>query len=327
MLLRRTRESMRVGLPEVAEALRIRVGYLEAIETGAFERLPGPVYAVGFVRTYAEFLSLDGEEAVRRFKRDRQGRDGQSDLSFPAPIAERSIPGGRILLTALVLAVCGYGLWYYLARGGYQRPEQVAAVPAALTQSPLASDAATPAPAATPATQAPKAAAAGEKPSTDTALTSPTPPRTATELPPPPALAAQTSALPLPPQPEDATSAPPQAAAPGHTYGAPDGPVRVILRFTGDCWMQVKDGNQDVVFSKLLHAGDIYRVPDQPSLSLRVGDSDALAIWADGKIVSLPPENSRVRNIPLDPARLVVQTTGAPPASATEPALDRSEGD
>ena len=48
-----------------------------------------------FVRAYAEYLGLDGEEAARRFKREGQGLDSQPGLSLPAPIAERSIPGGR----------------------------------------------------------------------------------------------------------------------------------------------------------------------------------------------------------------------------------------
>ena len=89
--------------------------HLEAIEEGRYDRLPGPVYALGFVRAYAVHLGLDGEEAVRRFKLEAEGLEAQRDLSFPVPLAERSIPGGAMVLAAVILAVCAYGIWFYLS--------------------------------------------------------------------------------------------------------------------------------------------------------------------------------------------------------------------
>ena len=65
-------------------------------------------------------LGLDGEEAVRRFKLEAEGFEGQRDLTFPVPLAERSIPGGTMLLVALILAICGYGVWYYLSRAAHR---------------------------------------------------------------------------------------------------------------------------------------------------------------------------------------------------------------
>src|SRR5215472_9146439 len=129
-LLRETRESYGSDIPRVAAALRIRAAYLEAIENGRYDHLPGAVYALGFVRAYAVHLGLDGEEAVRRFKLEAEGYDAQRDLTFPVPLSERSIPGWSMLLAALLLAVCGYGLWYYLPSSA--RPERVSPLPAAL---------------------------------------------------------------------------------------------------------------------------------------------------------------------------------------------------
>ncbi len=51
-------------LADVAAQLRIRLVYLEAIEDGRFDALPGNTYAVGFIRTYAEYLGLDGQLVV-----------------------------------------------------------------------------------------------------------------------------------------------------------------------------------------------------------------------------------------------------------------------
>ncbi|QLH40482.1 MAG: helix-turn-helix domain-containing protein [Defluviicoccus sp.] len=56
-------------LEDLAPQLHIRQAFLEAIENGRYELLPGPVYAQGFVRAYAESLGLDGDAVAARFKR------------------------------------------------------------------------------------------------------------------------------------------------------------------------------------------------------------------------------------------------------------------
>jgi cytoskeleton protein RodZ len=303
-LLRRTREGRRISLAEAAASLRIRAAYLEAIEQGAYEQLPGRAYAVGFVRTYADYLGLDGEEAARRFKLDGQGLDPTPDLALPMPIAERSMPGGRFLVAALVLAICGYGLWYYLGSGNRHQPETVAAVPPSLVNE--------------SATPSEAKAAVSEVP---TQPPKPAPENAA------PASAAPETAAPATPAPETvaaavATEPPPPPAATGQVFGVVVGPTRIVLRFTADCWIQIKGGGPDAAFGKLMHAGDLYRVPDQPGLVARVGDSGSLVVLLDGKPVTLPPAASRVRNIALDPVQLAA-LAGPPvatPAAAASPA-------
>ena len=48
--------------------LHIRQQYLEALEAGRINELPGNAYALGFLRTYASALGLDPNETARRFK-------------------------------------------------------------------------------------------------------------------------------------------------------------------------------------------------------------------------------------------------------------------
>ena len=50
--------------------LRIQHSYLQAIEEGEIDRLPGPTYAVGFVRAYAEYLGLEGNKVAERFREE-----------------------------------------------------------------------------------------------------------------------------------------------------------------------------------------------------------------------------------------------------------------
>ncbi len=111
-LLRASRQRVGEDLGDVAAILRIRFPYLEAIEEGRFADLPGQTYAVGFVRTYAEHLGLDGEEVVRRFKSELAVGNARADLHFPTPMVETRVPGGAIVFVGLVAAVLAYGAWY-----------------------------------------------------------------------------------------------------------------------------------------------------------------------------------------------------------------------
>jgi cytoskeleton protein RodZ len=105
---------------------------------------------MGFVRAYANHLGLDGDRVLARYKADTAEVHTRPDLALPVPLGERSLPGGPILLVALILALCGYGTWYYLSTGERSRPERVAAVPADLRQA-IAPSAAPPNVAAPPA--------------------------------------------------------------------------------------------------------------------------------------------------------------------------------
>ncbi len=112
-LLRASR--MRIGedLRDISQTLRIRYPYLMAIEEDRFDALPGQPYAVGFVRAYADHLGLDSEEVVRRFKDEFSiGGQRKTELSFPTPLTEATMPGGAIVFMGLLISVLVYGFWY-----------------------------------------------------------------------------------------------------------------------------------------------------------------------------------------------------------------------
>jgi cytoskeleton protein RodZ len=131
-LLQERREDLGLDLDEIGAMLRIKPAYLAALEQGRSHDLPGPTYAIGFVRAYADFLGLEAEPVLTRFKAEATGITARPDLALPVPLGERSLPGGALVLVALILALCGYGIWYYLSTEARDRPERVAAVPAAL---------------------------------------------------------------------------------------------------------------------------------------------------------------------------------------------------
>ncbi len=62
--LRDTRVLAGLSLSDVERDTRINRSYLEAIEDGRFGDIPAPIYARGFVRSYARYLGLDPEDSV-----------------------------------------------------------------------------------------------------------------------------------------------------------------------------------------------------------------------------------------------------------------------
>lgn len=127
-LLRATRTRMGQDLKQVSQALRIRQLFLQAIEDGRYDELPGPTYALGFVRSYSDFLGLDSEEVVRRFRAETTGAS-QKELVFPTPAAEKRLPSGAIVAAALALGVLVYGGWYAVSSSHRPAAEAVPEVP------------------------------------------------------------------------------------------------------------------------------------------------------------------------------------------------------
>ncbi len=127
--LRMARERLGWTLPAIAGHLRIRLPYLEAIEDGRLCDLPGNAYAVGFLRTYAGAVGLDPDEISRRYRSETADVNLKTELSFPAPVPERGVPAGAVVLLGVVLVVAAYAGWYRFS--GDQRPqaETIQAVP------------------------------------------------------------------------------------------------------------------------------------------------------------------------------------------------------
>ena len=111
-LLKASRLRIGEDLSEVSSILRIRSVYLEAIEDGRYDDLPGTTYAIGFIRAYADHLGLDSDEILRRFKARTSGEETSPDLVFPEPISQAGIPGGAIVFVGALVAILAYGVWY-----------------------------------------------------------------------------------------------------------------------------------------------------------------------------------------------------------------------
>src|SRR5436305_12927677 len=114
--LREARLKRGLSPADVQKAIRIRDRYLQALEEERWELLPGDAYVKGFLRTYADYLGLDGnlyvEEYNSRFARPdepqlvpvRFARTGTrfSGLGFLRPL---------VLVGAVVAIVAAIAAW------------------------------------------------------------------------------------------------------------------------------------------------------------------------------------------------------------------------
>lgn len=118
-VLERARKDRGLSLEEAERATKIRKRYLEGLENDDYTVLPDAVYAQGFLKTYANFLGLDGDSLALELKARRRPRR-ERGLSYGAPrrseferpiITPGGVPGAekrkvaRSTVAAVVVAV------------------------------------------------------------------------------------------------------------------------------------------------------------------------------------------------------------------------------
>lgn len=253
--LREVRERLGWKLPDVAASLRIRESFLDAIERGDLEALPGFAYQSGFVRSYAQILGLDPDEILRRFQEEGAGIAPKEELRMLSPVPDRGVPSGAIILLGVVLLLGGYGLWFLHSTHERELAQSVPPVPAEL--APLALPPAKP---DTPATPAAATAPVTKPP----AVTSVVPPAIA------PVVAPTTPPVATPSAPPASPVTPPSAT--GETIFA-----------AADTWVEVTDASGNILFSRVLRTGESWPVPDESGLILTTGNAGGTEIVTNGK--------------------------------------------
>lgn len=116
-ILKVERERCGYSEKEVADRLHITMHYLRAIETDCYEKLPGTVFARGYIRSYAELLELDREHLVDLFN----ARVGEQARHSTQASLDRKRRNARVkLMPWLILALLAFGggflvFWAYHA--------------------------------------------------------------------------------------------------------------------------------------------------------------------------------------------------------------------
>ena len=102
--LKEARIERGLTLYQAAKATKIKPHFLEAIESGAYNELPSPAYARGFVRNYADFLGLPSAQVSALFKRDFDEK--KSIQVLPDGLStQREFPIRRINLRNVIISV------------------------------------------------------------------------------------------------------------------------------------------------------------------------------------------------------------------------------
>src|SRR5919204_6119152 len=104
--LREARVRQGLDFPEIEQATKIRGKYLRALEDEQFSVLPGDTYVKGFLRSYADYLGLDGQLYVDEFN-SRNVVESEEVFRPQRPAAYRPRPDRRLESRVLVLTLVG----------------------------------------------------------------------------------------------------------------------------------------------------------------------------------------------------------------------------
>jgi cytoskeleton protein RodZ len=325
--LRTARQSQGWELPQLAASLRIRQSYLEAIEAGRIGDLPGATYALGFVRAYASALGLQGEDMARRFRAETALADGeQPALRFPAPVPQRGVPAGALMLLGLVILAGAYGGWYWVTEHRATPVETVPPIPdrmAGETPKPLPSPQVASLLPATSAPAAPVAAPPAERGGASAPAVTGSAPVAQTAIPAPAPRQTPAPVIPSPitvtPAPNGGAATTPSPASPAAAAPAPDG-SRIVIRATADAWVTVRQKGGPPLFNRLMRAGDSWPVPaGKDGVTMTTGNAGGTQIDVDGKPIGaiLGGSGGVRRDLPMDAEML--KSGNLPPLPGRKP--------
>ncbi len=105
--LREAREAKGLSLEEVQADTKIRRKYLQALEDGREDEFPAEVYLRGFLRSYANYLGLDGLALVEEYRRTREE---QMDEQEEARVEDDEVTVADRLIVRPVVVVVLVGL-------------------------------------------------------------------------------------------------------------------------------------------------------------------------------------------------------------------------
>lgn len=274
-ILRRARMHYGLSLDDVEASLRIRSVLLGALEQSDVSGLPGKAYAIGFVRSYSEFLGLDGDQMVKLYKRQSGGGAERPTLVLPVPASESKMPSPTIMAAAaggLLFVVVLIALFVLVPDR-----EKIPDVPEEMT-----------------------VAAATEQETATTGFVG-TPEIPGLEE----AIASETAEEDSDAAAEEVTT----EAAPAPVPGSEES--RIVVRAIENSWVEIRDSSDNILVSRVLEKGNYYLLPDDASLVMDTGSVGALEIVLDG--VKLPPfgkVGEIARSISLDPAQLKLRAQG-----------------
>jgi len=146
--LKQARERCGLTINDLVVRTRIGRTSLEALERGDYAQLPGEVFIVGFIRSYAKEVGIDDNEAVRRYKEETERQAGpqqaapEDGVKVAPPEDERpgkgepkGVPVGYIAALAVLLALAAALAYFVTVK---EEPVLKAKAPATAARPPAA---------------------------------------------------------------------------------------------------------------------------------------------------------------------------------------------
>ena len=288
--LRQQREVRGIDRREVADASKISVRYIDALESNHFEILPAEVFTKGFLRQYAAYVGLDPEDVVNYYLAALQAHREQLEPDLEMPSRPRS--SGRTnfkwLLAALVLAAVLLAVVWLIFR---------ASMPANPWSSPADGASTTAVARPDPDPPPPIAEPASEVGTEDT-------PESTDEA----SLAAAAD-------PDGSASAvsPASDSDPAADRPASGPPLEVVVDFAGDCWVEaVLDGNRRLAEMRV--QGESLRLDAQSTIDLKLGNGRVVEVQLNGRPYAFEvPQGSSVVALRFDASALPALDSGSRP--------------
>jgi len=281
-ILSEERERQGLSRTEVAQRLHMSASQIEAIESGEYSRLPQGPFLRGFVRNYGRLLGVDAEALLSQLAQVAP-RSAAPDIIVPSqnirfdPMGERLaspyVKAGVLALVVVALAFAAMYWWLFIRPIPLaSQPDEAARKPAAGAQrgGPPQQLAAPPitAPDPVPPSPAPTESQGAE------------PARNGTGAEAPKAEVSQAEVARLEVARADAAKA-------EATRGA--GMRTLRLRFRAESWVEVRDAQGTVLFSRLNAGGSQAEVVGRPPLSVVVGNAPQVDATYEGRDFPLEP--------------------------------------
>ncbi|MXY55957.1 MAG: helix-turn-helix domain-containing protein [Gammaproteobacteria bacterium] len=291
--LREAREEAGLSVADVANTLKVTEFTVEALENERYEELPPRPYIRGYVKRYARLVGLDagpltvGFDTVEAEPVVRAVVPRSPWASF-SDFARQSwgVVYGSIVLVFVILI--GGALWWAWPGGNAEQavPETDAVVdPGVADLVPDVADDPLPAVGAPALVSTPRVEA---DPAFDSTPASPATPE-------------PVAALPLPPGPSDTEVADSDLAA--ETASGDGGLAQsdvIKFVFEAECWVEVRDRDDDLVHGDLGRGGETVAVRGRAPFSILVGNAAVVDISFNGEPVAMDS------TVPGEVARLVV---------------------
>ncbi|WP_199623382.1 helix-turn-helix domain-containing protein [Paenibacillus alkalitolerans] len=129
-LLRKARTERGITLEELQEGTKIRKRYLEAIEEGKYDILPGNFYARAFIKQYSEAVGLDADEVLRLYANEIPATEPEQSAEpirmkrRPVNAPERTSRWASVVLM-IAFPLLILGVIYYFSLNGLQPKDNV----------------------------------------------------------------------------------------------------------------------------------------------------------------------------------------------------------